>query len=81
MGLTETDITPSLRAILPNAQQKTDQNEEETHQFHAKLMRFVLGMRARRQSEATPPVWGELLLLQLGVQATRECHLQIYTHV
>lgn len=60
----------------------TNQNEEETqmlaHQFHAKLMSFVLGMRARRQGEAAPPVWGELLLLQLGVQATGECHLEIY---
>lgn len=46
------------------------------HQFHAKLVGFALGMRVRRrQGEATPMVWGELLLLQLGVQATRECHL------
>lgn len=61
--------------------QTTDQNGEETqmmaHQFHAKLMGFVLGMRARRQGEAAPPVRGELLLLQLGVQATRECYLEI----
>lgn len=51
------------------------------HQFHAKLMGFVLGVRAGRQGEATPPVWGELLLLQLGVQATRECYLEIYVRV
>lgn len=50
------------------------------HQFHAKFVGFVLGMRVRRQGEATPPVWGELLLLQLGVQATCECHLDIYIY-
>lgn len=49
------------------------------HQFHAKLMGFILGMRVRRQGEATPTVWGELLLQQLGIQATRECHLDVNT--
>lgn len=49
------------------------------HQFHAKLVGFVLGMRVRRQGEATPTVWGELLLQQLGIQATRECHLDVNT--
>lgn len=47
------------------------------HQLHAKLVGFVLRMRARWQGEAAPLVWDELLLLQLGVQATRECHLEI----
>lgn len=51
------------------------------HQFHAKLMGLVLRMRARGQSEATPPVWGELLLLQLCIQAAGECNLEIYTKV
>ncbi len=51
------------------------------HQFHAKLMGFVLRMRARRQSEAAPPVGGELLLQQLSVQATCECHLEINVEV
>lgn len=51
------------------------------HQFHAKLMSFVLRMRARGQREATPPVWAELLLLQLGIQAAGECHLEIKTEV
>ena len=50
------------------------------HQLHAKLVGFVLWMRARWQGEAAPPVWDELLLLQLGVQATRECHLYIYIY-
>lgn len=49
------------------------------HQFHAKLVGFVLGMRVRRQGEATPTVWGELLLQQLGIQAMRECHLDVNT--
>lgn len=44
-------------------------------------MCFVLGMRASRQGEAAPPVWGELLLLQLGIQATRECDLQTHIQV
>lgn len=51
------------------------------HQLHAELMGYVLGVRARRQGEAAPPVWGELLLLQLGVQATGECHLEDHTVV
>lgn len=49
------------------------------HQFHAELMGLVLGMRGRRQGEAAPSVWRELLLLQLGVQATGECHLEMQT--
>lgn len=48
-----------------------------THQFHAKFMGFVLRKRAMRQGEVAPPVWGELLLMQLGIQATSECHLEI----
>ena len=47
------------------------------HQFHAKIMGFVLGVRARRQREATSLVCAELLLLQLGIKATGECHLEI----
>lgn len=49
------------------------------HQFHAKLMGFVLGMRTRRQSKVAPPVWDKLLLMQLSIQATGECNLEIYT--
>lgn len=50
------------------------------HQFHAELMCFVMGVRGRSQGEAAPPVGGELLLLQLGVQAAGECHLKIHIH-
>lgn len=46
-------------------------------QFHAELVDFVLGVRGRRKSEAALPVGGELLLLQLGVQAPSECHLNV----
>lgn len=48
------------------------------YQFHAKLMSLILRMRGRRQAEATPPVWDKMLLLQLGVQAAGECHLEIH---
>lgn len=51
------------------------------HQFHAKLVGFVLWMGARRQGEVAPPVCGELLLLQLGVQAPGERHLEIYIEI
>lgn len=46
------------------------------HQLHAELVGFKLRMRTWRQGEATPPVRAELLLLQLGVQATGEGHLE-----
>lgn len=49
------------------------------YQFHAKLMSLILGMRARRQAETAPPVWDKMLLLQLGVQAAGERHLEIHT--
>lgn len=46
-------------------------------QFHAEFVGFVLGMSRRGETEATSPVGGELLLLQLSVQASRECHLHV----
>lgn len=67
----------SQAALYPTYCLTEEEIQTVAHQFHAKLMSFVLGMRARRQGEAAPPVWGELLLLQLGVQATSECHLEI----
>lgn len=51
------------------------------HQFHPKLMGFVLGVGVRRKGKTTPTVWDELLLLQLGVQAMRECHLDVQIKV
>jgi hypothetical protein len=36
----------------------------------------VLGVRADRQGKATSPVWGELLLLELGIQASGEGNLK-----
>jgi len=51
------------------------------HQFHAKVMSLVLWMRAGRQGDSTPPVWGEMLLLQLCIQAAGERHLEIYTEL
>lgn len=81
MGLgTENRHTHKLRAIdsyLRSAQQRWV--KKETHQLHAKFVGFVLRMRARGQSEATPPVWGELLLLQLGVETACERHLEKHT--
>lgn len=46
-------------------------------QFHAEFVGFVLGMSRRGETEATSSVGGELLLLQLSVQASRECHLHV----
>lgn len=46
-------------------------------QFHAKFMGFVQGMSRRGETEATSPVGGELLLLQLSIQTSCERHLQI----
>lgn len=88
LGHTHTDILEyNTKCILPNEYilsfQKNDQNKQETgdaHQFHAELMGFVLGMGVRRQREAAPPVWSELLLLQLGIQASGERHLEMNTH-
>lgn len=45
-------------------------------QFHAKFIGFVLWMSRRGEIEATSPVRGELLLLQLSIQTSCEFYLK-----
>lgn len=40
-------------------------------------MGFVVRMSARRKVKATPPIWRELLLLQLGIEAAGKRNLEM----
>lgn len=69
--------TENTKVCAHNQSMRRWRQRKRINQFHAKLMGFVVRMSARRKVKATPPIWRELLLLQLGIEAAGKRNLEM----